>query len=268
MTHSNLPVVGKGPIEPFQASSLVIQNLSCRYRSTNNLVLRGIDLCIPKGEQVALLGASGAGKSTLMKCISQLIRPAEGRIVLEGREIWSLKARSSSENHHSIGMIFQEFALIERLTALENVLIGCLGRVAVLPSVLGIYPKQEKAFAIACLEQVGMDRDADQKVQDLSGGQRQRVAIARVLAQRPKVILADEPVSNLDPPLRRRTMQLLTDICLRERISLLVSLHFPDLVAEFTTRTIGLRDGQIIFDRVSDYLTKDDLSHIYGKVES
>ncbi|MBN1813575.1 MAG: ATP-binding cassette domain-containing protein, partial [Anaerolineae bacterium] len=221
-------------------------------------------LSVSEGERVAILGPSGAGKTTLLKCINQLVRPLSGRVMLGGRKIWAPSARPDPEHQRIIGMVFQEYALVERLSALDNVLIGCLGRVSRFLSVFGIYPRAEKDIAWHCLEKVELGDKALCRVDALSGGERQRVAIARVLAQRPRVVLADEPVSNLDPPLCHHAMELLVEICQQECRTLIVSLHALDLVREFTTRVVGLQSGRLIFDGGVSSVTRDVINTIYG----
>jgi phosphonate transport system ATP-binding protein len=249
--------------EAFSDYSLVADDLSCQYAKGVRMALQHVTLSISEGERVALLGPSGAGKTTLLKCIDQLIRPVSGRIVIGGREVWSPSVRSEPRQQRMVGMIFQEYALVERLSALDNVLVGCLGRVAGFPSFLGIYPSVERNFAWHCLQMVELGDKASRRVDTLSGGERQRVAIARVLAQRPRIVLADEPVSNLDPPLRRHAMRLLVETCQRESMTLIVSLHTLELVREFASRTIGLRDGRVVFDSDVGSITEDVVNTIY-----
>lgn len=244
--------------------ALTVEALSCRYATNHGPVLEDIDLTISEGEKVAILGASGAGKTTLLKCINQLVRPQSGRILVGDTEIWSPSARPEPAHQCVIGMIFQEYALVESLSALDNVLIGCLGRVPRLRSIFGIYPEAEREIAWSCLEQVGLEEKGLRRVDGLSGGERQRVAIARVLAQRPRIVLADEPVSNLDPPLRHHAMELLVRICQQEERTLIASLHALDLVGDFATRIVGLRDSRVIFDGDADAATDDVIEMIYG----
>lgn len=244
---------------------LEVRDLSYIYKNNRHASLYGINLQMKEGEHAALLGSSGAGKTTLMKCISLLNKPQSGQVKIDNYQIWpTLTIHNDNTSKSQIAMIFQEYALSEKLSAIDNVLIGCLGRVPRFPSYWGYYPKEEKEFAFHCLHKVNLTNEAYQMVSQLSGGQRQRVAIARALAQRPRLVLADEPVSNLDPPLRWKIMILLKKLCEEEKITLLASLHFLDLVEEFTNRVIGIKKGRIIYCENTEKLTNDDIENIYG----
>jgi phosphonate transport system ATP-binding protein len=247
---------------------LNIENLTCKYKSTDNLSLDCVSLNVSEAEIVALLGSSGSGKTTLLKCINQLIRPVSGTISINGKKVWSSTCPNKIDSQSMVGMIFQEFALIERLSALDNVLIGCLSRVSKLASAFNIFPKSEQDFAMHCLEKVNLNQYAHQRVNRLSGGQRQRVAIARVLAQKPRIILADEPVSSLDPHLSQQILELLITTCQQEHMTLITSLHSPNFAKEFTERSIGLREGKLIFDECSDQLLEDEVNSIYRNSNS
>jgi phosphonate transport system ATP-binding protein len=255
------PPVATTKADPSYA--LTVEDLCCCYGRQDSTVLDGIGLVIGEGERVGLLGPSGAGKTTLLKCINQLIRPVSGRVLVGDQEIWSADQRSEPVQQRLIGMIFQDYALSERQSALDNVLVGCLGRTATLPSLLGLYPREQREFAWHCLEKVGLADHALHRADELSGGERQRVAIARVLAQKPRIVLADEPVSSLDPPLQRRAMELLVTICQQENMTLLASMHALDLVKAFTQRALGLQKGCLIFDGGTDALTGDLIEAIY-----
>ena len=244
-----------------------IQGLSHRYNNRVEHALRNVDLRISEAEVAILLGSSGAGKSTLLRCINRLIEPDEGQVFVNGDDILASSGREVEKIRRNIGMIFQHFNLVERDTLLKNVLNGRLSYVRTIPGIFGYFSSEDYDIARDCLHRVGLAEYADYRVSSLSGGQKQRVAIARALAQRPSIILADEPVSSLDPKLMREIMDLLQNICKAEGITLVASLHFLELARQYATHMIGLRDGRIIFDDAPDELTDKDLVNIYGETQ-
>jgi phosphonate transport system ATP-binding protein len=165
-------------------------------------------------------------------------------------------------------MIFQSFNLVDSYTVLQNTLMGKLSYVKTLNSVLGIYSKKEVDECMAILKRIGLEQLAHERAADLSGGEKQRVGIARALAQNPKIILADEPVSSLDPKLMRDIMDILQKICVEDGITLIVSLHFLELARKYATRIIGLKEGEIVFDNKPSELTEESIVNIYGKTDS
>jgi len=218
--------------------------------------LDGVDVEIKEGEFVVILGPSGAGKSTLLRCINRLIEPTHGRIYLNGEEITSLCGRKLHKMRQKIGMIFQQFNLVKRLSVLQNVLSGRLGDVSSLRSLFYSFPKKDVQLALECLDRVGLKSYAAKRADTLSGGQQQRVAIARALAQRPKVILADEPMASLDPRTAKVIMDLLKKINQEEKIIVIVNLHVVELAKEYADRIIGLTKGKVVFDGIPSLLDK------------
>ncbi len=229
--------------------------------------LSGIDIEIKEGGFVVILGPSGAGKSTLLRCINRLVEPTTGKIFLNGEEITSLDKKRLRKIRQKIGMIFQQFNLIRRLSVLQNVLCGRLGYVSTFRSLFYSFPKEDVQLALECLGRVGLKDFAAKRADTLSGGQQQRVAIARVLAQRPKIILADEPVASLDPRTARMIMDLLKKINREEKITVIVNLHVVELAKEYADRIIGLAKGKVIFDGAPSSLDKH-VKKIYWEEET
>ncbi|MDD3517525.1 MAG: phosphonate ABC transporter ATP-binding protein [Chromatiales bacterium] len=215
-----------------------------------------------QGEFTILLGSSGAGKSTLLRSLNFLNRPSAGSIDVEG--IGRLGDRRSLHRHRrQTGMIFQGHQLIERLSALQNVLMGRLGYHSALRSLFPL-ARSEQRIALECLERVGLAHKALERVDRLSGGQQQRVGIARALAQRPKLMLADEPVASLDPATSQRVLSLLQTICREDGLATVISLHQVELAQAFADRVIALAHGRVIFDGQPDQLTPQLLDAIYN----
>ena len=229
--------------------------------------LKGINLKIPNGQVVALIGPSGAGKSTFIRTINRLVEPTSGKVYFanEKNDITSLNKSKLRKIRRQIGMIFQEFALVERLSVMENVLSGRLGYVGFWNSFFRKFPQKDIEEAFRLLQRIGLEHMLDKRADELSGGQRQRVGIARALAQKPKVMLADEPVASLDPITSRVVMKYLKEINQELGITTIVNLHFLDLAKEFGERLIGLKDGELVYDgKVSDVSDKD-FENIYGR---
>ena len=229
--------------------------------------LRNIHLQVAKGERLVILGSSGSGKSTLLRCTNLSIRPTEGRVFIDGTEITGLPTNEVERIRRQIGFISQHFNLLEGATALKNVLLGRLGYVGTVKSILGRFTEEDVSIASESLKRVGLEKYSQKRVSDLSGGQKQRVAVARALAQRSAIILADEPVSSLDPKLMKEVMDLIKGICAESQLTLMASLHFLEMAKSYATRLIGLRDGQIVFDNTPDELTDKDVVDIYGETE-
>ncbi len=222
-----------------------IRGLSHRYKRGNLLVFDNVDLDVAEGENIVLVGPSGGGKSTLLRCINRLIKASSGTVKVFGTDMPSASMRKVRKIRCQIGMVFQNFNLIDRISVLDNVLIGRLGYLSTPRSALGFYRKEDIAAAMHSLERVGLSDFSQQIALNLSGGQRQRVAIARAIAQRPKILLADEPVSNLDPLLEREILSLLKGICKADKITSITSLHNVELAQEFASRIIGVRDTTV-----------------------
>ena len=237
-------------------------------------VLRGLSVKIDQGEFVGIIGLSGSGKSTLLRCINRLIEAGSGEIkvprtflggVLDGGSIDVLKLAAADLRHvrRKIGMIFQQFNLATRLSVIDNVLCGGLGYQPALRSTLRIFSRAERRPALAHLKRVGLLEHAYKRADELSGGEQQRVAIARTLMQRPAIILADEPVSSLDPKLSRLVLDILKRVCREDGITALVSLHTLELTREYADRVVGLRAGEIVFDGPTPGLDEGAVEAIY-----
>ncbi len=220
---------------------------------------------IKQGEFIAVLGPSGAGKSTFLRCINRLVEPTSGQIFLRGIEITSLSGRKLGGVRRQIGMIFQQFNLVKRLSVLHNVLCGRLGYISSWRSFFYSFPKTDVEWALECLERVGLREVAEKRVEVLSGGQQQRVAIARALAQRPKIILADEPIASVDPPTAKMIMDFLKEINREENITVVVNLHVVEWAKNYADRVIGLARGRIVFDGPPSFLDKHLESIYRGK---
>lgn len=236
-----------------------IRQLTKHYGS--NLVLRGIDLEVAAGEFVVVLGQSGAGKSTLLRCINRLVQADSGTLSVAG--IDALACRDTSVLRRQAAMIFQHHNVVPRLSVLKNVLTGCLGNVSTLTSIMQLFSREHVALAMQCLERVELAHKARERTDALSGGQMQRVGIARALAQRPQVILADEPVASLDPKTARLVLQYLRDATRELGITVLCNLHQVDYAREFGDRIVGLAHGKLVYDGNASSMTEDDLLRIY-----
>ncbi|HYE93599.1 MAG TPA: phosphonate ABC transporter ATP-binding protein [Terriglobales bacterium] len=228
-------------------------------------ILDGVDLTIAPGEFVVVLGRSGAGKTTLLRAINRLVEPTAGTVRVAGRDITGAPPAALREARRRIGMIFQQFNLVRRVSVLENVLAGRLGYVAPLPSLAGRFPAEDRRRAAECLAQVGLGGLAARRADTLSGGEQQRVAIARALAQAPAVILADEPTASLDPQLTGSIMDLLRRISVEHGITLVVSQHQLETALAYAGRLIGMRQGRVIFDGVPAAVTPEVVQAIYGE---
>jgi len=227
-------------------TALRVVGLTHRYG--DRLVLDDVSFDLAPGQVVAIVGPSGAGKTTLFRCITQLVRAERGRVELAGRDLSALSGGELRHARRDIGLVFQQYNLVRRLSALDNVLAG---RLADLPTwrVLARSPsKPEREAALACLERVGLADHAFARADRLSGGEQQRVAIARALAQRSRVVLADEPVSSLDPTAATKVLAALRSIATDDGIAVVCSMHQVAMVSGFADRVLGLRDGRVVLD--------------------
>jgi phosphonate transport system ATP-binding protein len=243
---------------------LRVSDLSKHYK-TGDEALRGVSFEVPAGQVVALIGPSGSGKSTLIRCINRLVKPTSGRVELNGTDITRLGRGGLRRARRHMGMIFQEYALVERLTVMENVLSGRLGYVSFWRSFFRRFPRRDVDKAFALLERVGLSDQVDTRASALSGGQRQRVGIARALEQDPELLLVDEPTASLDPKTARQIMRLITEVCRERDLPAIISLHDVPLAKMFADRIIGLRAGEIVFDGAPKALTDAKLTDIYGE---
>ena len=219
---------------------------------------------VPPGQVVGLIGPSGAGKSTLIRCVNRLVEPTSGSVHLGELEITGLSAGRLRIARRRIGMIFQEYALVERLSVMENVLSGRLGYVPFWRSFLRRFPEADVEKAFGLLERVGLAAHADKRADALSGGQRQRVGIARALEQDPELLLVDEPTASLDPKTSRQIMRLITEVCAERQLPAIINIHDVVLARRFTERLIGLQGGRVVFDGHPEELDESVLTRIYG----
>ena len=242
---------------------LRIENLTKRY-ATGDLALEDVSLSVPSGQVMGLIGPSGAGKSTLIRCVNRLVEPSVGRIMLGDTDVVAADRAGLSRARRRMGMIFQEYALVDRLTVMENVLSGRLGDVGFWRSFFRRFPQADIDRAFAVLDRVGLMDHVDKRADALSGGQRQRVGIARALVQEPELLLVDEPTASLDPKTSRQIMRLIVEVCAERGLAAIVNIHDVALAQQFVQRIVGLRKGQIVFDGPPDALTADVLTEIYG----
>lgn len=243
---------------------LNIENLYKTY-SGGDTALQGVNIELKKGEIAAVIGPSGAGKSTLIRCINRLVESSNGKIYLKDKEINSLNKKELKETRRNIGMIFQEYALVERLTVMENVLSGRLGYVSFWRAWLRKFPQQDINQAFKLLKRLGLKDHFNKRADQLSGGQRQRVGIARALIQDPELLLVDEPTASLDPKTARNIMSLITSMAEERNLAALINIHDVLLAKEYVNRIIGMRNGEIVFDDSPDKLNKRTLTIIYGE---
>jgi len=243
---------------------LELKKLTKTYK-TGDQALKEIDLQVPKGQVLALIGPSGAGKSTLIRCINRLVEPTTGSALLDGVDLAKLGSSALRKARREMGMIFQEYALVERLTVMENVLSGRLGYVGFWRSFLRRYPQSDVDEAFRLLDRVGLLHMADKRADELSGGQRQRVGICRALIQNPKLLLVDEPTASLDPKTSRQIMRLITELCRERDLAAIINIHDVALAQMFVPRVVGLRLGEIVFDGPPNGLTSEMLTEIYGE---
>jgi len=243
---------------------LEITDLVKKYK-TGLRALDGVSLTVAEPQVVAVIGSSGAGKSTLIRCINRLIEPTSGTISLDGLELTTLNRRDLRKARRRIGMIFQEYNLVERLTVMENVLSGRLGYVSFWSAFRRDYSPDDVAAAFELLDRVGLDGRQDARADALSGGQRQRVGIARALMQKPDLLLVDEPTASLDPKTSRQIMRLIVELAHERGTPALVNIHDVALAQASADRVVALSEGRLVFDGEPEGLTADVLTDIYGE---
>jgi phosphonate transport system ATP-binding protein len=243
---------------------LRLVGLKKQYR-TGDQALKGVDLIVPDGQVMALIGPSGAGKSTLIRCVNRLVEPTGGQVFLGDMELTKLSLWALRLARRRMGMIFQEYALVERLTVMENVLSGRLGYVGFWRSWFRKFPKEDIREAYRLLDRVGLMHMADKRADELSGGQRQRVGICRALIQNPELLLVDEPTASLDPKTSRQIMRLINELCAERGLAAIINIHDVLLAQMFSQRIVGLEMGSIVYDGPPDQLTPEVLTRIYGE---
>ena len=232
------------------------------------LALDNVSLDIPEGQLLSLIGLSGSGKSTLLRHVNGLLRPTSGVVEVNGTQVSSASNRELRKVRRDIGFVFQQFGLVGRTTCLENVLNGALGSLKGPRYGVWSYPKSLRSQAFDQLDRVGLASQAYQRADTLSGGQMQRVAIARSLMQRPKIMLADEPVASLDPESSAQVLDLLLRVSIEDGMTVVVTLHQVELALGWATRIVGLRDGKVVLDRDATTLKQEDVMEVYQRVDS
>lgn len=231
--------------------------------------LRDINVTIDDGEFVAVIGLSGAGKSTFLRTLNGLVRPTSGTVRVGGVEVNRLSGRSLAQFRRTVGFIFQQFNLVTRLTALENVLHGRLGYLPTWRGVLGLYSERDYELAAGYLDEVGLAGKEHVRVDNLSGGQQQRVAIARAMAQQPQLVLADEPMASLDPRLSDVILGLLKSYNEARGVTVLVNIHVLELARRYARRVLAFNQGRLVFDGPTETLTDELAERIYaGSLEA
>ena len=243
---------------------LEVIDLRARYSSRGPEILKGISFKVEEDDFFAIIGPSGAGKSTLIRCINRLIEPTSGTIRLHGTDMLGLNTKELRLMRRHIGMIFQEFNLINRMSVMDNVLSGRLGYVGAIRSIFRNFTNRDIQRALELLERVGLQDHVDKRADELSGGQRQRVGIARALMQEPNLLLLDEPTSALDPKISREVMTLIRTIAKELKVPVLCNIHDVQLAKEFCNKIIGLQDGNKMFDGPTENLGQDQLDEIYA----
>ncbi|SDJ77383.1 phosphonate ABC transporter ATP-binding protein [Sediminibacillus albus] len=242
---------------------LEIKDLSVRYPGGDQNALTDIDLSLSQGDFVCILGKSGSGKSTLIRSINSLQKPTAGEVFWQNQQLSALSEEELRKVRRQMGMIFQHFNLIPRLTVMQNVLTGSFGYRNSLKNLIGLFTKEEKQEAHQVIADVGLENMADRRVELLSGGQKQRVGIARALLQRPQVMLGDEPVSSLDPGTSNHIFSLLQQMHQTYHLLSIINVHDVELAKRYATRIIALKEGKIIFDGPPDQFTAKQFEETY-----
>ena len=246
---------------------LEVRNLTKIYND-GTIALHNVNFSVDDGEFLIVIGLSGSGKSTLLRCINRLIDPTEGEIVWDGIDLTKLKGTELRNIRRKIGMVFQHFNLVKRSSVLTNVLTGRLGYTSTWRSVFGQFSHEDRERALGALERLGILDQAHKRADELSGGQQQRVGVARALMQEPRMILADEPVASLDPVLAHSLLNRLEWLNQEEKITIICSLHYLDLVQRYATRVIGLMDGEVVYQGSREdirAMTDREFKNIYGE---
>ncbi|MBC8285591.1 MAG: phosphonate ABC transporter ATP-binding protein [Nitrospinae bacterium] len=235
----------------------------CKTYDSGTPALQDVSLVVESGEFVVVLGKSGSGKSTLLRCINRLVEPTSGRIFLNEEEITAASASHLRQLRKKIGMVFQQYNLVERFSVQTNVLSGKLASVSTLASAFKLFPEEDVEKSQQILNRLGIADKEMQRADKLSGGQQQRVGLARALMQEPQLILADEPVSSLDPVTSKQIMDLLAEFNKKDGVAVLCNLHLPSLAKQYGSRIIALSEGRIVYDGPATDLSQDELNSFY-----
>ena len=227
--------------------------------------LKNVSLDIKQGDFVAIIGLSGAGKSTLLRTINRMHDISEGSLTVNGQEVNDLAGKDLRKFRRKVGMVFQSFNLVTRTTVINNVLTSRVPDMPLWKSIIGLYSKEDKVIALEALDKVGILDKAYVRADQLSGGQQQRVALARTLAQKPEIILADEPVAALDPITAKQVMDDFKKINKELNMSVLINIHHVDLALKYADRVIGIKAGEIVYDGPSTEVDSEVLKQIYGR---
>jgi phosphonate transport system ATP-binding protein len=254
------------PGGPAVASGTAVRLQQVTKDFAETRALDAVDLTVPAGQMLAILGASGSGKSTLLRTLNGLVVPTSGTVEVLGTDVTSARGRRMRDLRCGVGFIFQQFGLVGRLSVMENVLSGALGRIRFPRAGVLAYPRALRLDALANLERVGLADRAFQRSDTLSGGQQQRVAIARTLMQRPTVLLADEPVASLDPESSAAVLSLLLEICQEKGLTVIASLHQVELARGWADRLVGMRDGRVVLDGSPRDVSSEEVMEIYRGV--
>ncbi|MEN8699847.1 phosphonate ABC transporter ATP-binding protein [Bacillus infantis] len=241
-----------------------LENVTVRYPKADSPALHNINLELNQGEFICVLGKSGAGKSTLIRCMNGLQKPSAGEVYFQGKPVSGKSAEEERLVRREMGMIFQHYNLIPRLTVMQNVLTGMFGYRNTFKNLIGAFSRKEIGLARSVMEDVGLSEFAGRKVEQLSGGQKQRVGIARALLQSPKVFLGDEPVASLDPGTSERIFSLLQSLHRDHGLLTIINVHDVSLAKRYATRILALKDGSLIFDGKPDEFTDELYKQTYG----
>ena len=242
---------------------LSVKNISKEYNN-GITALKNVSFDVEKGEFISIIGPSGSGKSTLLRSINKMIDISQGSILFENRNIEKLKKKEIELVRREIGMIFQNYNLVERLTVFENALHGCLGAMPLYRSLFGLYSKQEKERALNILNELGLSEYIYRRCADLSGGQKQRVGIARALMQEPEILLCDEPVSSLDPQSAQDILNYIEKTVRARNLTCIMNLHHVGYAQHYSDRILALRNGRLVFDGKPSELSEKTLDMIFS----
>lgn len=245
-------------------ATLEVRDLRIRYSRSGPEILKGISFNVEQNDFFAIIGPSGAGKSTLIRCINRLVEPDSGVVILNGKNITKAGTLELRKARRNMGMIFQEFNLVERMSVMDNVLSGRLGYIGNVRSIFRLFPRSDIQKALELLERVGLGDFVDRRADALSGGQRQRVGIARALIQQPQLLLVDEPTSSLDPKISREVMGMIKNMSKEAGVPVLCNIHDVQLALDFSNKVIGLQDGIKKFEGPTNEVDKSTLEEIYA----